>query len=297
MMMADLMKGIAGPIDLKAETNIHLEMTRASVANTISNPLTDDARIHHVPYKDFVSDPIGTIRGYYGFAGRKFTPQAEGAMPNYLFTNNGGNSVSVIDGCDAHRQPPPCPSAATRGPPATPLRSRWRCSPTGTPSATPISTADPSGIDANQSRQLDAERDREPIERFAENIIQKSPWPLQPAELRFAVAVRRECAFRQARQRRPVFGRRLQLAPDARPGQMPLPEATYRVVIGHPNPIVSHIETTPHMVCDPEFDRRIRGLANGELTFEQQFTNHTEHDRVDRVSHRVIDVGHDRENT
>ena len=98
MMMADLMKGIAGPIDLKAETNIHLEMTRASVANTISNPLTDDARIHHVPYKDFVSDPIGTIRGYYGFAGRKFTPQAEGAMPNYLATNNGGNSVSVIDG-------------------------------------------------------------------------------------------------------------------------------------------------------------------------------------------------------
>jgi hypothetical protein len=89
MMLADIMEGIVGPIDLKAETKMHLEMTRASIANTMSNPLTDDPRIHHVRYKDFVSDPIGTIRGYYGFTGRQLTPQAEGAIRNYLANNKG----------------------------------------------------------------------------------------------------------------------------------------------------------------------------------------------------------------
>ncbi len=90
MMMADIMEGIVGPIDLKAETKMHLEMTRASIAKTISNPLADDRRIHHVRYRDFVSDPTGTtIRGHCGFAGRELTPQTEGAMRNYLATNKG----------------------------------------------------------------------------------------------------------------------------------------------------------------------------------------------------------------
>jgi hypothetical protein len=89
MIMADLMEGIVGPIDLKAETKLHLEMTRASIANTMTNPMVNGPRIHHVPHKDFVSDPIGTIRGYCGFAGRELTPQTEGAMRNYLATNKG----------------------------------------------------------------------------------------------------------------------------------------------------------------------------------------------------------------
>ena len=89
MMLADIMEGIVGPIDLNAETKMHLQMTRASIAKTISNPLANDPRIHHVRYKDFVSDPIGTIRRYCGFAGRELTLQAERAMPNYLATNKG----------------------------------------------------------------------------------------------------------------------------------------------------------------------------------------------------------------
>jgi Sulfotransferase family len=89
MMMADLMEGIVGPIDLKAETKLHLEMTRASIGNTMTNPMVDGPCIHHVPYEDFVSDPIGTIRGYYGFAGRELAPQGVGAMRNYLATNKG----------------------------------------------------------------------------------------------------------------------------------------------------------------------------------------------------------------
>lgn len=89
MMMADIMEGIVGPIDLKAEAKMHLTMTRAGIANTMTNPLVNDPRIHHVRYQDFVSDPIGTIRGYYEFTGRKLTTQAEAAMRDYLAKNKG----------------------------------------------------------------------------------------------------------------------------------------------------------------------------------------------------------------
>ncbi len=89
MMMADIMDGIVGAIDLKAEARMHLQMTRASIANTMADPLIDDPRIHHVRYADFVADPVGTIRGYYAFAGRELTPQAETAMRHYLASNRG----------------------------------------------------------------------------------------------------------------------------------------------------------------------------------------------------------------
>lgn len=89
MMMADIMEGIVGPIDLKAEAKMHLNMTRASIVNTMTNPLVNDPRIHHVRYQDFVSDPIGTIRGYYEFADRELTAQAQAAMRAYLANNKG----------------------------------------------------------------------------------------------------------------------------------------------------------------------------------------------------------------
>lgn len=89
MMMADIMEGIVGQIDLVAEARMHMERTRMSIANTMANPLVHDARVHHVRYRDFVADPVGTIRGYYQFAGRPFTPQAEAAMRDYLANNQG----------------------------------------------------------------------------------------------------------------------------------------------------------------------------------------------------------------
>ncbi|MEO6093423.1 MAG: sulfotransferase [Novosphingobium sp.] len=89
MMMADIMEGIVGAIDLKKEAGMHLDRVRASIANTMSNPLVDDPRVHHVRYKDFVADPIGTIGGYYRFAGRELTPQADAAMRDYLANNRG----------------------------------------------------------------------------------------------------------------------------------------------------------------------------------------------------------------
>ncbi|MBU6267836.1 MAG: sulfotransferase [Sphingomonadales bacterium] len=89
MMMADIMEGVVGQIDVVAEAKNHLARVRASIANTMSNPLLADPRIHHVRYVDFVADPIGTIRGYYQFAGRPFTPRAETAMRTYLAENKG----------------------------------------------------------------------------------------------------------------------------------------------------------------------------------------------------------------
>ena len=88
-MMRDIMEGIVGKIDLVAEAKMHMQRLRTSIANTMSNPLVMDPRIHHVRYKDFVSDPIGTIRGYYEFTGRQLTPHAEQAMRDYLANNKG----------------------------------------------------------------------------------------------------------------------------------------------------------------------------------------------------------------
>jgi hypothetical protein len=87
MMMADILEGIVGPIDLMAAARMHLDMTRAGIANTMSNPLVADPRIHHVRYSDFVADPIGVIRGYYEFCGRPLTAAAEAAMRAYLASN------------------------------------------------------------------------------------------------------------------------------------------------------------------------------------------------------------------
>jgi hypothetical protein len=89
MMMADIVEGIVGTVDLKAEARLHLSITRANIANTMSNPLVEDPRILHVRYADFVADPIGTIRGYHAFAGRSLTPAGEAAMRHYLSYNRG----------------------------------------------------------------------------------------------------------------------------------------------------------------------------------------------------------------
>jgi hypothetical protein len=89
MMMADIMDGIVGPVDLLAEAKKHLEMTRASVANTMNNPLVDDPRILHIRYADFIADPVATVQRYYTFCGRTVTHEAESAMRAYLANNRG----------------------------------------------------------------------------------------------------------------------------------------------------------------------------------------------------------------
>ncbi len=88
-MMRDIMEGIVGKIDLIAEARMHVERVRMSIANTMSNPLINDPRIKHVRYRDFVSDPVGTIRDYYLFAGKPFGERQENAMRDYLANNKG----------------------------------------------------------------------------------------------------------------------------------------------------------------------------------------------------------------
>jgi hypothetical protein len=88
-MMADIAEGIVGPVDLHAEAKMHLDLTRASVANTMSNPMVDDPRILHVRYSDFIADQVATLRRYYEFSGRELTTQADAAMHEYLADNPG----------------------------------------------------------------------------------------------------------------------------------------------------------------------------------------------------------------
>ncbi|MGE2720482.1 sulfotransferase family protein [Mycolicibacterium celeriflavum] len=89
MMMADILEGIVGPVDLHAAAKMHLALTRESIANTMSNPLVDDPRILHVRYADFIADQVGTVRRYYEFGGRPLSADAEDAMRAYLADNPG----------------------------------------------------------------------------------------------------------------------------------------------------------------------------------------------------------------
>ena len=89
MMMADILEGIVGPVDLQAAAKMHLDLTRASIANTMTHPLVDDARILHVRYTDFIADQVGVVRRYYDFCGRNLTAEAETAMRDYLANNRG----------------------------------------------------------------------------------------------------------------------------------------------------------------------------------------------------------------
>lgn len=89
VLTGELVEGLTGHVDWKAQAAIHLAACRAGFDSTLNNPLINDPRIHHVRYPDFVADPVGTIRGYYDFAGTPFTPEAEAAMRDYLRNNRG----------------------------------------------------------------------------------------------------------------------------------------------------------------------------------------------------------------
>ena len=61
---------MVGAVDLKAEAKLHLDLTRAGIAFPTMTNLTDDPRIHHVRYIDFIADQIHHP-GFYEFAGRE----------------------------------------------------------------------------------------------------------------------------------------------------------------------------------------------------------------------------------
>jgi hypothetical protein len=93
-----------GRVDWKAYGAMHREGARASFAQTLRDPIVSDARIHHVPYRRFVTDPVGTLRAFYEQAGVAFTAATEQAMRGYLANNRADRygkfeySTDLIDG-------------------------------------------------------------------------------------------------------------------------------------------------------------------------------------------------------
>jgi len=89
VLTGELVEGLTGRVDWKEQARIQSARARAGFKATLENPMVKDARIHHVRYPDFVSDPVGTIRGFYEKYGVPFGPETEAAMRDYLMNNKG----------------------------------------------------------------------------------------------------------------------------------------------------------------------------------------------------------------
>lgn len=82
-------ESLAGTLDWDQYAKNTIEGSRANFHAYLNDPLVDDPRIHHVRYRDFVTDPVATIGGFYDFAGVPLPATAEKAMRDYLVTNRG----------------------------------------------------------------------------------------------------------------------------------------------------------------------------------------------------------------
>lgn len=99
-MVAELVEGLSGHVDWKAQARQQLAMARASFKATMTHPLVDDPRIHHVRYADFVADPVATIGGFYAKYDIPFGQETEAAMRDYLKTNRGDRYGKFIYSTD-----------------------------------------------------------------------------------------------------------------------------------------------------------------------------------------------------
>jgi hypothetical protein len=80
---------LAGSLDWPQYAKNTIESSRSNFHAYLTDPLIDDPRILHVRYRDFVTDPVGTIARFYDFANLSFTTEAESAMRAYLENNRG----------------------------------------------------------------------------------------------------------------------------------------------------------------------------------------------------------------
>lgn len=80
-------ESLAGTLDWTRYAKDTIEGSRANFHSYLTDPLVDDPRIHHVRYRDFVTDPVAAIGGFYDFAGLSLTADIEQAMRDYLVTN------------------------------------------------------------------------------------------------------------------------------------------------------------------------------------------------------------------
>lgn len=86
-MAGELDEGLTGSVDWAATARHYLALSRASIRAALASPFLDDPRVHHVRYRDFVGDPVGTIRKFYDRYGFEFTPAFETAIRDYLANN------------------------------------------------------------------------------------------------------------------------------------------------------------------------------------------------------------------
>jgi hypothetical protein len=87
VMAAELDEGLTGTVDWAETARYYLALSRQSIAAALASPFLDDPRVHHVRYRDFVTDPAGTIRTFYERYDRPVTPAFDSAMRDYLANN------------------------------------------------------------------------------------------------------------------------------------------------------------------------------------------------------------------
>lgn len=87
MAFGQINESLAGTLDWTQYAQDTIEGSRANFHAYLTDPLVDDPRIHHVRYRDFVTEPVATIGGFYDFAGLPFSAETEKAMRDYLATN------------------------------------------------------------------------------------------------------------------------------------------------------------------------------------------------------------------
>jgi hypothetical protein len=80
---------LAGQLDWDAYAAEQLATARQNFHAHVANPLVDDPRILHVPYREFVNSPVDTIRRFYDRYDVPLTADAEAAMRSYLENNRG----------------------------------------------------------------------------------------------------------------------------------------------------------------------------------------------------------------
>lgn len=86
-MAGELDEGLTGAVDWAETARHYLALSRASIKAALASPYLDDPRVHHVRYRDFVSDPVATIRAFYDRYGFAFGPEYEAAIRTYLAEN------------------------------------------------------------------------------------------------------------------------------------------------------------------------------------------------------------------
>jgi hypothetical protein len=87
VLTGELVEALTGHVDWQEQARVHLAASRAGFHATLTNPLVNDPRIHHVRYPDFTADPVGTIRGFYTQCGLPFPAETTAAMHAYLHSN------------------------------------------------------------------------------------------------------------------------------------------------------------------------------------------------------------------